>query len=163
MGRHLVIVRIETLWANWARSLADALAVGGNEAVRASLLSKEVGESDDVCAWQSGLARIDQVLKDRPGADGRKLIHVAHKNELRVAAHAGQDLIPQPVIDHGGFVDDQHLLFDGARTSAWHADAQVPMDGGGLSLGGGRELLAGAAGGGAEGIGATNRLQAAYQ
>ncbi|OPZ60094.1 MAG: hypothetical protein BWY86_01074 [Candidatus Aminicenantes bacterium ADurb.Bin508] len=53
--------------------------------------------------------RLNHVLEDRPGADGRKLVMVSHEDQLCRRRKGIQEPVEEEEVDHGPLVNDQRV------------------------------------------------------
>lgn len=57
--------------------------------------------------------RIDDVLQDVPGTDGRKLVHVPHEDQGGPSGNGLEEVMHEDRVDHGSLVDDEKIHVEG--------------------------------------------------
>ena len=110
----------------------DAVGVGDDVAPRR--LAKDLGQ-----AHHGYRPRFDDVLQDVARTDAGQLIHIAHQQQVACRVDRFEQVVGQDQVQHGGFVHDDHIHFQGVLLVAPEAhpflglEFEQPVDGPGLA------------------------------
>ena len=130
--------------------LVDAVGVLDDEGV--GRLAEDLVEAHD-----GGDARGDQIVEDITGTDRGELIDIPHKEKVTVNRNRFEQAVGEDEVEHGGFVDDDHVGVYGVVFAAGKPfvrfEFEEAMDRFRFTAGRFGEPFGGAAGGGGEDIG----------
>ncbi len=82
------------------------MGIGDN---RTSLgLAEDFAQLDDLDG-----ARVDDILQNISGPHRGELVHIPHEDDHRLIGDRLEQVVDKQDVHHGGFVNDQHVTFQG--------------------------------------------------
>ena len=124
-------------------ALVDAMGVADDMA--AVVLAEDLVE-----ARHRGDAAVDDIAQDIARAHRRQLVDIADQQQMRRGLQRLEQAVEEPQVEHGGFVDHQHVNGQGIALVVFEAPVRrVPehaVDGAGVDAGGFGQAFSGAPG-----------------